>query len=466
MSATRTRTSIDLTASPPQRRGSPLPFILVLAIVGVAGYFGWKAFDSRQAAKRAREAEYRRLLAERERLLHAEDEEKEKEAPKQVEEETVPEKPPEPPKKTEAEMLREEEALRKAVLAKIKEARAGSAARPMGGFAGIKFGEPIASGAPVKWGTALAEEAGDSVESRGVAFAVYGPKLPKPFMSFGLQPVVWVTPKTRRPYRIEFSRPLKPQAGSAHDAETTNLVAMLQARFKSEPFAPRPCEPGRAGCEYVFPMGPSTVTIGEYGNILRFTVEREDLKEEARNETETLRAEKSVVSEDGAILDSTRYPRGAIDRKKYRGVRLKDDTPRSFCGIVFASAPAENAQLVNPQKGAKGFYLNYRRAKCRPFRGFIYGKAETDPVRGGVYAVNLSSEGGTEGQDDRDYYESVKKALSEHYKVAPSEKTSNGDFPELTYRVGDLEIVFGPDPRGGFFMRAENTVLAKLARGS
>ena len=473
MSAIRIRTSAagrrptaipeaTLSNTGPKRRGSPIPVILVLVILGVVGYFGWKAVESRLAAKRAKEAEYQKWLAERERLRNLQEQETNVVTKVEV---TVKndEPPPPPPKKTEAEILREEEAHRKAVWAQIEEARKNSEAKPLNGFAGIRFGEPMTSGAPVKWGTALEGAAGDSVAARGVAFAVYGPKLKKPFMSLGTSPLVWVTPKTRRPYRIEFSRALAKSA-SKHDSETTNLVAVLQSKFKSEPFAPRPSVPGRAGCEYVFPMGPTTVIVGEFDGVLRFTVEREDIREEARAETETLRQEKSVVSADGALLDSKRYPHGGLDRKKYKGVKLKDETPRSFCGIVFASAPAENTTILVPQKGAKGFFLNYAMAKCPPFRGFAYGRADIDSVRGGVYAIHLSSEGGTEGQDDKDYYESVKASLSEHYKVTPSEKKVEGAFPELTYQIGDLTVTFGPDPRGGFYLNAVNQVLAAMAK--
>ncbi len=452
-----------LSNTGPKRRGSPVPVILILIILGVGGYFGWKAISNRMAAKRAEEAEYQRLLAEQKKRRQYVDEPQTNVVTKLEVKEVKPEPPPEPPKKTEAEILREEEAQRKAVWAQIEEARKKSEAQPMGGFAGIRFGEPIESGAPVTWGTALEEEAGDSVSSRGVAFAVYGPKLKKPFMSLGTSPLVWVTPKTRRPYRIEFSRALAP-TGDKHDPETTNLVAILQTKFKSEPFAPRPSVPGRAGCEFVFPMGVTTVIVGEYGSQLKFSIEREDIRKETKAETDALRQEKSVVTEDGAVLDSKRYPNRGIDRKKYRGVRLKDETPRAFCGIVFASTPPESARIVVPQKGPKGFFLDYGMAKCRPFRGFAYGRADIDPVRGGVYAVHLTSEGGTEGQDDKDYYESVKAALSEHYKVTPSEKKGEGAFPELTYQIGDLTVVFGPDPRGGFFLRAENQVLAAMAK--
>ena len=442
------------------RRGSALPAVLVVIILCVVGFFGWKAFESRRAAKRAQEEEYRRKLAERDRLLFAGVSETNEVKKAEVVEAPPIELPPEPPKKSEAEILREEEAHRKAVWAQIEEARKKSDAKPLDGFAGIRFGEPFASGAPVKWGTAFEESAGDSVTARGVAFAVYGPKPTKPF---GTKPLVWVTPKERRPYRIEFSRPLAAKAATKHDPETTNLVAQIQSRFKVEPFTPRPCVPGRAGCEFVFPLGTSTVTIGEYDGSLCFAVEREDVRESARAETESLRQDMRVVSADGERLDSKRYPNGGLDQKKYRGLLLKDETPRAFCGVVFGSLPPEGTTIQVPQKGAKGFFLNYRMAKCPPFRGFVYGRADIDPVRGGVYAVHLSSEGGAYGQDDKDYYESVKASLSEHYKVTPVEKKGDGMFPDLAYQVGDLVVTFGPDPRGGFYLNAVNVVLAAMA---
>jgi len=131
--------------------------------------------------------------------------------------------------------------------------------------------------------------------------------------------------------------------------------------------------------------------------------------------------------------------------------------------VVFGSQPAETATVVVPQKGPKGFFLDYGMAKCPPFRGFAYGRADIDSVRGGVYAVHLTSEGGTEGQDDKDYYESVKASLSAHYKAKPIEKPGDGAFPNLIYQVGDVTIVFGPDPRGGFRLFARNEVLTALA---
>ena len=319
----------------------------------------------------------------------------------------------------------------------------------------------------MRWGTVLDDDAGGSVAARGAAFAVYGPTLKKPFMSLGARPLVWVTPKTRRPYRIEFARALAPKPGRLHDAETTNLVAFLSKRFSAEPFATLPLDPDVAGCEYVFPMGSATVTVAESGERLVFSVEREDLRAEALAESEALRtAEKKVAAEDGEALASRRYPRRPVDKKLYAGVRFKDETPRAFCGVVLPSRPPESATLVVPQKGPKGFFLDYEWAKCRPFRGFTRGRADVDSKRGGVFAVTLFSGGGSGGLDDADYFASVRTALSEHYKVTPEEKkAAEGErFPQLVYRIGDLVVVFGPDARGGFRLRAENEVLAALAQ--
>ena len=57
----------------------------------------------------------------------------------------------------------------------------------------------------------------------------------------------------------------------------------------------------------------------------------------------------------------------------------------------------------------------------------------------------------------------MKASLAAHYKVKPVEKPGDGAFPNLIYQVGDVTIVFGPDPRGGFRLFARNEVLTALA---
>lgn len=498
MSATRIKNNgsgnfgggVPLSNKAPKRKGgSPIPILLLLALIGAGGYFGWKEFDKRSKARRAREAEYYRQLAEKEAREKAEAEAlakaNEKKSDRKVVAEVVEKKASVKPQKSAMEIYTAREEVRKEVMAKIAEARKKQPAKPLNGFAGIRFDEPIKDGTAVRWGTVKTDDAGESVSTRGASFAVYGPKLKKPFMTLGSQPLVWVTPKSRKPYRIEFSRPIrtiKPgQAsaaldprmaaggggtdGSIHDSDTTNLVAFLTKRFECEPFVPLPIEPEVKGAEFVYVMGDGTVRVAEDGDMLIFSVEREDVRAEAFAESEAIRAAERRVSEsDAKALDSKRYPRLPIDRNAYRGVKLKDETPRTFCGIVFASRPPESATVQIPMKGPKGFFLDYEMAKCPAFRGFTRGRADLDDKRGGVYAVTLFSAGGTGGLDDKDYYESVKAALAGHYKVQPKEKNAGSSLPQLIYQVGDLTITFGPDVRGGFMMRAENRVLAEMAQ--
>lgn len=451
----------------PKKKSSPVPLLLLLTLLGAGGYFGWKAYADRQAAARARAEAYRRELAEQERRrqeeLAAEEAARNKKAVKKAADAVRPEQP-RVVEKTEADWLREEESRRKAVWLEIVAAQTNAPAKPVNGFAGIRFDAPLADGGAVCWGTVLPNGAGESVEARGAAFAVYGPKLKKPFLSLGTQPLAWVTPKTRRPFRVEFKRPIKRSAGALHDPETTNLVAFLEKRFSCRAYAPQPANPARPGCEYVIPVGPALLHVMERDGLLSFSVERTDLMEVARQEAAQLRQERTRVADADQILNSTRYPRGKIDLSKYPKIRLKEGTPRAFCGIVFSAPPPENARLFNPQKGAKGFYLDYERAKIPSFAGFRYGKAEYDERRGGVFAVRLISDGGREGQSDADYFASVRGTLSERYGVKPTETKTDLGFPVLTYQVGDVLITFGPDPRGGFFLNAENSVLAALAR--
>ena len=462
---------------PRKSRGSPVPVLLALVFLAAGGYFGWKEFDRRRRIRLEREAAYERQMeemrkreaAEAARLREeeaarkraaAEEEERRRKA---AEAKTVVRKRVQ--EKSEAEILLEEAAARKQLLVQVEEARKAPDAKPINGFAGVRFGEPLAKvGKPVKWGTVL--DAGESVEKRGAAFAVWGEPLKKPFLTLGSRPLVWVTPKTLRPFRVEFSRPLALKPGEKHDPESTNVVAFIADRFKSKPFELVPRKPERKGCEFVLPIGHATVSVVESGNDLTFSVSREDIRQEALAEAETLRQEEKQVAEaDGKALDSQRITgvKAVPDRKMYAGVKFKDETPRTFCGVFFACPPPESATIVVPQDGAKGFFLDYVRAKCPPFRGFTRGRADIDSARGGIYAVHLFSVGGEGGLDDREYFESVRAALEAHYKVKPTEKKGDLDLPELTFTVGDLDIVFGPDPRGGFHLDAVNQVLAKLA---
>lgn len=464
-----------LTSEGPKQKKSFIPLVILLLIVAAGGYFGWKTISDRAAAKRraaeiAAEQERQRIAAEEAKKKAAEEEARrkaEEEARRRAEEEAKKKAPPPKPKeKSPEELWAEELAARKVVLAEIEKARNDPDAKPLNGFAGIKFSEPLKDGNPIYWGPILRD--GESVEDRGATFAVFGPALDKPFMTLGTTPVVWVTPKTRRPYRIEFGRKLAYKFGEFHDSETTNIVVFLKGRFQRKAYATMPYYTKRTGCEFVFPIGKSTVTVGEYGQDLKLIIEREDMKAEAKSESDALRKETlaAEATDESKLLDSKRYPQGEL--ASFAGVKMKKfspETPTSFCGLRFAFKPKALTPIDNPQNGVKGFFLDYRRAKCPVFKGFDHGRADIDPYREGVFAVHLASEGGVEGLDDKEYFNVVRKILTKRYKVEPKERTvEDCECPELTYKVGDVTITFGPDPRGGFHLDAVNIVLAEVAK--
>lgn len=240
---------------------------------------------------------------------------------------------------------------------------------------------------------------------------------------------------------------------------------MMAKLLKREPIVTHSGEPGLPGVEYVFPSADTTVKIGEYGDMLKFIVEHEGLRVEAKKEADVLRAEKIADSSHDKILSSTRYPQGELGNYKGVRVRFEKGTPRSFCGVSFGKTPPEWASVVYPKNGDKSFYLDYERAKCRAFKGFDVGKAKIDPYRGGVYEVTLYiADGGMEGMDDASFYKSVRGSLDRHYAVKPAENPGKDGFPELVYTIGDLKVTFGPDINGGFRLNAVNGVLAEIAK--
>jgi hypothetical protein len=50
------------------------------------------------------------------------------------------------------------------------------------------------------------------------------------------------------------------------------------------------------------------------------------------------------------------------------------------------------------------------------------------------------------------------------YGVKGIEKQGKGQFPEIVYTKGDMQITLGPDISGGFRLIAVNKVLAEIAK--
>ena len=474
--------------------GSVVVKLLFVALIGGAGFFGWKQFK----AYKARPRPLPPPVAVKPLVVEEPPPEPVKVAPKKVVKKPVRKRPP-----TDEELIQQAEeeerrkkalendpaeierrrqeairlqkeadararkrfddamAVRKTAEEQIAAARKDPSAKPLPGLKGIRFGE-VQEGVPSAWGPILP---GDSVEKSGVTYAVYGAEVAKPIGTLGRRPLVWVTPKTRRVFRIEFFRDMVLAPKSRHDAETATLVEMMKKALKRDPIVPHACVPDLPGVEYVFPSGDTTVRVGEYGGEVKVIAEHEGLRQEAKAEADQLRAAKMADTSEDDLLVSTRYPQGPA--VSYKGLisRFREGTPKSFCGLTFGRTPPEWATIVNPKNGEKGFFLDYGRAKCPAFKGFTVGKADIDRYRNAVFAVTLyNSEGGQDGLDDASYFKSVREALDRQYLVKPEEKPGTREFPELVYSKGDVTITFGPDRNGGFRLRGENHVLADISK--
>ena len=475
--------------------GSIVVKLVFLALVGGAGYFGWKQFAAYKARprpvapppvkqtvvveepppavqpeKKVQRPKRKRRLTEAERdeelIRQAEEEERRKKA--------LENDPAEIKRRQEEALKRQQEAdararerfaaveaERKAALDKVAAARREPVAKPFSALKGFRFGT-VQEGVPSVWGTV---NDGLSVEECGVTYAVYGNEVAKPIGTLGKSPLLWVTPKTKRLFRIEFFRDMAAAPKSRHDAETASLVEMMKKALKRDPIATRVEDPALAGEEFVFPVGDATVKVGEYGGKVKLIAEHEGLRREAKAEADELRSAKVKDASDDNLLISTDYPQGPAVNYKGLISRFREGTPKSFCGLNFGRRPPESATIVNPKNGEKGFFLDYERAKCPAFKGFTVGKADIDRYRGGLFAVTLyNSEGGQDGLDDAEYFKSVREALDRQYLVKPVEKPGTREFPELVYEKGDVRVTFGPSHNGGFRLRAENMVLADISR--
>lgn len=368
-----------------------------------------------------------------------------------------PPEPPPPPKKTVAQLKAEADAAQKDLDVKIAEARKKNVGKELPGFAGAKFGEQV-KGAPI---SVVKLPGAEDVTAAGFGYSMRGPVLKSAFRSFGKQPTVWVTPKTRQIFRIEFSRDLDRTPGTMPDPDTTNLVSVLAKKLRRDPFALDPEQYPLARREYVFPMGATTLTVSEEGGgIQKLVAINEGMFDQVRAESAELRADELKKTVKDKILGSDKYP--SSGKVKTKTIRMKKGTIRSFCGLSFGALAPYGAKVSRPPKGVCAFFIDYRMAKLRPFMNFEHGRAEIGRSNGAICAVELYSEGASDGLTDAEYFEKVRKTLESHYEVKPQETPTAGKFPKLVYALGDVDLTLAPDENGGFRLRAENTVLKAL----
>ena len=479
--------------------GSIVVKLVFLALIAGAGYFGWKQFTAYKArprpvpqqpakpvvveepvpeppkkdvaAKPKPKPKRKRRLTEFERdeeLIRQFDEEERRKKALENDPAEIARRQQEALKRQQEADARararfdEAQAVHKAALDKVAAERKNPEVKPLHALKGFRFGT-VQEGVPSVWGPIL--DGGESVDDCGMTYAVYGNEVAKPIGTLGKSPLLWVTPKTKRIFRVEFFRDLVLAKKSRHDAETDSLVEMMKKAIKRDPVVTRAADPALFGAEYVFPASDTTVRIGEYGDKLKMIAEHEGLRQEAKAEADELRKAKVEDASDDNLLVASDYPQGPAANYKGLISRFQEGTPKSFCGLNFGRLPPESATIVNPKNGEKGFFLDYGRAKCPAFKGFTVGKADIDRYRGGLFAVTLyNSEGGQDGLDDAAYFKSVREALDRQYLVKPEELPGTKEFPVLAYQKGNVRIEFGPDKNGGFRLRAENQVLADIAK--
>jgi len=438
--------------------GCLLPTLLLVALVCGAGYF----------AHRKGYVDFNRILEKIGPKRHADVQiidpsiglDERKETPKPVEPAITnvviePLEPPPPPPKTATELKSEADAAQKDLDAEIAKARATSG-KPLTSFAGIKFGDEM-KGPPISL-EPLSDAGGTN--GNGCCYLMFGPKLPSAFRQFGKQPFVHVTPETRKIFRIEFSRKISRQPGWKFNPETTNLVETLATKIKRQPFSLDIEKYPLANHEFVFPIGETTLTVGEYGGeLLKLVVEHAGLKDLALRESAAFHEEALAKTTLTKTLAADTYPNSGM--VKFGRVRMKKGTPKAFCGVVFGSLPPYSAQIAAPASSTDptGFFIDYRKSKCKPFMNFDHGKVELSVLNGSAIAVRLFSNGPQDGLTSAEFFDRARKAIEHKFKVQPSATKGEGPIQDLTYAVGSLEIALGPDPAGGFRLSAVNTTL-------
>ena len=367
---------------------------------------------------------------------------------------TEPPPPPPPPKKTNGQLRAESDEAQRALDAEIAKIR--ETTRTLPSFAGIKFGE-VMNGLPIALETL---PGADATNETGLCQKMFGPKLPSAFRKFENPPIVYVTPQTHKIFRIEFVQAIPRQPQLQFNPETTNLVEILSGKLKRQPFSLDFEKYPLGDREFVFPLGETTLTVGEYGGEkLKLIIEQDEFRKLAKSETEEFRAESQNKKSGIKTLSSDKYPNSGM--VKFGRLRMKEGTPKAFCGIVFGSMPPYSAKISTPASSSdpRGFFIDYRKSSCRPFMNFDHGKAEISAINGAVIGVRLYSNGPDGGISDAQYYKLVRSALENKYKTKPADVKGDGPLAEVTYSVGSVAITFGPDKRGGFFLSGVNTVL-------
>ena len=307
---------------------------------------------------------------------------------------------------------------------------------------GVKFGAPHPG---ERIGVELLSR-GDSVASCGMGYAVNGPVLKKKFLSFGAQPVLWVTPKTFRVYKIEFAW----QGGQKPEAAMNEVVSTLERRFEAK---------SQVGAESsrMIRTGDTTITVSDAGGAVKMCVEDARFKKEAKAEFDEVR--RAMMEDfDASRLVAGGYPNGGMVPKK--GKPAKDDSPKAFCGVAFGSLPTPGTHIVVvPETGVKTFFLDYQVRATSPFKGFTRGKAEFDASRG-VYAVELHSVGAPVELTAAEHAANVRETLARRFPPA------EGDGLPAVFHAGDVDISLAQDPQGGLVLRAENKAISPLKNRS
>lgn len=351
--------------------------------------------------------------------------------------------------KSMAELKADADAEQVRLSAEIAALREVNRGRELASFAGVRFGEPL-RGAP------LATEQLDGGKG-GFAYVLFAPltrAMPKPFDTLKMARVL-VTPKTRRPFRVELVSPIPRARGWRLNPLTTNLVARLSSHHKCRAMALDYAKFPLGDHTFTLPLGETTLTVAECGGErLMLAVEQHAVRAAAKAEAEAVHAERLAREVDSKALVSDRFPNGGLAKGKHKPI--KAGTPKAFCGVVFGSLPPYHATIAAPPSSAVdgGFFIDYRKSKCSSFLNFDHGKAEVADENLGVWALTLYSNDPLGGLSDAEFLGCVKDAIEKRFKTTPVK--TNEATGSAAYVVGSLKIVVGPDPRGGFRLRAEN----------